>query len=196
MPASSPEMSFAKRIWAKLFGFENSGKAKIKYPLYWLAPVSGQRIRPMRICSLLKHSSVPERDRKVINYATHQKLKHLLSFLGLGLVKKKAVSISLVRVGNCLFVEKGMLSLRLASLLNIDFVMVSVREYDYPSLKKRMHLRREKDIDLAGVVPLSGRGCDYYGISPAQVEVLKHSHRVPLYYHPPRIIDASFKSVP
>ncbi|MFZ5651501.1 MAG: hypothetical protein ACOY4I_11690 [Bacillota bacterium] len=174
-------MSFANRIRALFFPFEEPAKIRNKYPLYWLAPSVDYKTRRIRIGSLLKSTSKHDRDNKTINYPIKTGIfKYLLPLLGLDPCEKKQVAVQIARLEDNFIVENGMLRLRLAMLLNLDCVAVRLREYDYLSLKKRMHIHRGPDINVAGVARKNGSGYDYYGISPAQVEVLTRSYRVPL----------------
>lgn len=181
MTALSSVMSYAKKIRSGFFGFEDHAKIRNKYPLYWLAPAVNHRVLRIKVGGLLKNTPKPGLGNKTINFPIKTGvLKYLLPLLRLDTCRKKPVAIHIARLEGNLFVEKGLIKLRLAVLLNLDYVIVSLREYDYPSLRKRMYIHRGAGIDVAGVARINGSGYDYYGISPAHVEVLTRSHMVPL----------------
>jgi hypothetical protein len=166
-------------VLKRLALLENPEKIQNKYPLYWLAPTTDLGVRQIRLRSLLIGDSQYDNKCNVIRFPRAPKiLKYFLSFLGLAAKKEQAAPIRVAKLGNLYFVEKGIKRLRLAILLNLEYVTVNLVYYNYLSLKNRMRICKLTNINVIKLACPDGNGYDCYAVSPAHIEVLIKRHKV------------------
>lgn len=176
--SSCPAGKLKKKILALTADFK---KPKYDYPLYWLAPAIDRGLKYVRLGSFLKED-VPKHSGKsnIFHFpGMPGLLKAVLSLIEFGLRKGKDPHIRIARIDGQFMVERGHLWMRLAALLGLDYIRVKIVEYDFGSLKKRMHILKQPNGTLVGVSGARKGICNYYGIYPAQLEVLVRCHRVP-----------------
>lgn len=155
-------------------------KPKYEYPLYWLAPTIDRGLKNISVGSIFKETFNHNSESNLFHYpGTPKHLKFVLSILGLDPCKRKEPLVRVARIDGQYMVEQGQKWVRLAAFLNLCYIPVRVVEYDYASLKKRMHILKQPNGALVGVTAGQKGNCNYYGIFPAQLDVLVRSHRIP-----------------
>lgn len=159
-------------------------KPKYDYPLYWLAPTIDRGLKNVSVGSIFKGAFKHDGESNLFHFPRMSKnLKSVLSIIGLEPRKDKQPLIRVARIEGRYMVERGWHWVRLAALLNLGYVSVRVVEYDFTSLKKRMHILKQPNGAIVEVTGGKKGNSNYYGIFPAQVEVLVRSHRVPYEDH-------------
>lgn len=153
---------------------------KLDYPLYWLAPAIDRGAKYVKIRSMYKEAPRYEAKSNLFHLpGTYGILKFVLSVMGLGPREGKKPRIKVARIEGGYMVERGQHWVRLAALINPDYVYARVVEYDFISFKKRMHVLQQPNGAIVGVTGGQKGRIDYYGIYPAQLDVLVRCHRVP-----------------
>lgn len=162
----------------------DSKKPKYEYPLYWLSPTIDRGLKNVSVGSIFKGAFKHDGDSNLFHFpSTSKYLKFILSIIGLEPRRDKQPLIRVARIEGQYMVERGWHWVRLAALLNLGYVSVRVVEYDFTSLKKRMHILKQPNGAIVEVAGSKKGSSNYYGIFPAQVEVLIRSHRVPCEDH-------------
>jgi hypothetical protein len=176
--STRPAGRLKKKILALTANFK---KPKYDYPLYWLAPAIDRGLKYVKVATFLKEDTPGHKGKSNIFHFpwVPGPLKGVLSLIGLGLRGGKAPHIRIARIDGQFMVERGHFWMRLAALLGLDYIRVKVVEYDFGSLKKRMHILKQPNGALVGVSGGRKGRCSYYGIYPAQLDVLVRCHRVP-----------------
>lgn len=158
---------------------EDCRRPENNYPLYWLAPSVDRGLQRVRLRSVyrggLKHDDISN----IYHYPKYSKfLTFALSFIGLAPRPGREPLVRVIRIEGRNIVEQGQRGVRLAALLNQDYVIARVVDFDYASLKKRMRVFMHQDGAIVGVAGTKKGVYNYHGLCPENVEVLIERHNV------------------
>lgn len=163
----------------KEFVVEDYKRPENNYPLYWLAPSVDRGLQRIRLRTICNAKSTHDKISNIYHYPKLSRfLTFVLSFVGLMPRPGKDPLVRVVKIEGRYIVEQGQQGVRLAAILNLEYVMAKVVEYDYASLKKRMRVFMYQDGAIVGVAGSKKGVYNYHGLCPVNVEVLVHRHKV------------------
>ena len=176
--------NLVKQLRKKDFVVEDHKRPENNYPLYWLAPAVDRGLKRVRLSSISNFENRRGLDSNLCHLLRTPKLiSFVLSVLGVEPGNGKDPMVRVARIDGRYVVEQGQRGIRLAALLNRDYVLARVVEYDYASLKKRMRVFMHQEGSIVGVAGKEKGSCSYHGLCPGNVEVLISRHRVPCEDH-------------
>jgi len=172
--------NLVKQLKRKDFVVEDHKRPENNYPLYWLAPTIDRGLKRVHLSSVSNFENKRGQESNIYHFPKTSKfIAFVLSVLGVEPRSGKEPMLRVAKIDGRYVVEQGQQGIRLAALLNRDYVLAKVVEYDYVTLKRRMRVFTHQDGSLVGVAGKEKGSYSYHGLCPTNVEVLISRHRVP-----------------
>jgi len=172
--------NLVNQLKRKDFVVEDCKKPENNYPLYWNAPTIDRGVRRVRLSSISNMQPKHAADSNIYHLSKKTGLlAFVLSVTGIEPRDGKEPLVRVAKIEGSYIVEQGQQGVRLAALLNRDYINALVIEYDYAALKKRMRVFMNNDGAIVGVAGREKGSYSYHGICPANMEVLIRHHRIP-----------------